>query len=101
MAYHNSPFECGVCGQKLAANAVVCSRCGADEKTGLREDTWDADASSELGFIDEEGFDYDSFLEDEFGENSKGRKKRQLHPVWWIVGVLLVVSIILAATSRF
>jgi hypothetical protein len=56
VAYLNSPFECGVCGKKLAANARVCLGCGADEKTGLREDTWGTDAASELGFIDEEPF---------------------------------------------
>jgi hypothetical protein len=104
VAYLNSPFECGVCGKKLAANARVCLGCGADEKTGLREDTWGTDAASELGFIDEEGFDYDAFLEEEFGKDGKdgkAKKKHHLHPVWWAVGIFLLIAMLYAALSGF
>ncbi|MDA0812121.1 MAG: hypothetical protein O3C21_07015 [Verrucomicrobia bacterium] len=100
-AYLNSPFECGVCGKKLAANALVCPGCGADGKTGLREDTWGTDAASELEFFDEEGFDYDAFLEEEFGKDGKGKKKHHLHPVWWAVGILLLIALLYAALSGF
>jgi hypothetical protein len=97
VSYLNSPFECGVCGRKLPASAIVCSGCGADEKTGLREDTWDTDASSELGIIDEEGFDYDEFIKEEFDQDGETKKRRFLHPVWIIVGVLLVIAMAYAA----
>ncbi|MCB1096731.1 MAG: hypothetical protein KDN22_14225 [Verrucomicrobiae bacterium] len=101
MAYLNSPFECGVCGKKLAANTRACPACGADENTGLREDTWGTDAASELGFIDEEGFDYEAFLKEEFDKDGKVKKKRDLHPVWWIAGIALLISMLYAVFSGF
>lgn len=86
-----------MCGRKQPANAIVCSGCGADENTGLRESTWETDASSELGIIDEEGFDYDSFLEEEFDSTGKRKKPRFLHPMWIIVGILLFIAMAYAA----
>ena len=94
LSYLNSPFACGVCGKKLPPNSLACSECGADEKTGLRDDTWETDASSELGLADEENFDYDHFLEEEFGVDAGGRKMRFLHPVWWAAGVVLLLAIL-------
>ena len=70
MAYLNSPFSCGVCGKRLAANTLACPHCGADENTGLRDSTWDTDAASELEFFDDEAFDYDAYLQSEFGEDA-------------------------------
>ena len=101
MAYLNSPFYCGVCGKKLPSKTLACPGCGADEQTGLRGETSETDAGSELGILDEEAFDYEQFLEEEFGENSSGRPKRHLHPIWWIAGIVLLLSLLLMATLRF
>jgi hypothetical protein len=97
VAYLNSPFACGVCGRKLPARTLACPGCGADERTGLRGGARETDTASELGILDEDTFDYDACLQDEFGENADGRKQRFLHPVWWIVGIALLISLLLAA----
>lgn len=101
MSYLNSPFSCGVCGKKLAASTLACPQCGADEQTGLREETWDTDAATELGFLDDEAFDYDAFLQEEFGTDARGRKKPHVHPAWWFAAVVLLVALLLAAVVRF
>lgn len=97
--YHNSSFECGVCGEQVPANAVVCPSCGADENTGLREDTRETDPLSELGLFDEEAYDYDEFLEREFGEDRKGDRRSHLHPIWIFGGIIALIAMVYWATK--
>ncbi len=77
-------FECPVCGEDVPIKAKACPHCGACEKSGWNED---ADASGGLDLPDED-FDYDKFVEQEFGEPKK-RKGKDLF--WWIVGVVMLV----------
>ena len=81
-------FEtCPNCGADLPRNAKACPECGSDENTG-----WSDEAHvSGLDLPDEE-FDYDKFVENEFG----GAKKfvpQGMHPFWWIVAVIVVVAL--------
>lgn len=78
--------NCPNCGADMARNAKVCPECGSDEKTGWSDD---ADAGG-LDLPDDE-FNYDKFVENEFG----GKKKivpRGVHWFWWIVAVILVAG---------
>ena len=95
--YLNSPFECGVCGLKVAANTVACPSCGADDKTGLREDTTDVNTAEELGIFDEESYDYDDVIARELGMDSSGRKVREIHSVWWVTAIVLLLVLLITA----
>ena len=77
------PMEnCPNCGEDLAPNARVCPECGADEKTGWSDRAY----SDRLGLPDDE-FNYDKFVEEEFGEN---KEPRRVHPIWWLTAILLL-----------
>jgi hypothetical protein len=81
-----TPENCPVCGAEVPARALACPECGADEKTG-----WSAEAASSGLDLPEESFDYDEFIEREFGQ--KERAGRRFGAVWWGTAVLLVVLI--------
>lgn len=78
------PEVCPVCGEDVPRNALACPECGADHNSGWREDA-DADA---LDLPDEE-FDYDDFVEREFG---RGARPRGIRPIWWITAIVLLVA---------
>ena len=66
--------------------AKACPHCGACEKSGWNEN---ADTSGGLDLPDED-FDYDKFVEEEFG-GPKKRKGKDLF--WWIVAVVMLILI--------
>ena len=76
---------------------MSCPECGADEKTGLRTDTSETDAVAALGMFDEEGFDYDEFLARELGQTKSGKKVREIHSIWWVTGIVLLLALLLGA----
>lgn len=83
------PLEtCPNCGADLPRNAKACPECGSDENTGWAEDS----NANSLDLPDEE-FDYDKFVENEFG----GKRKvvpRGLSWFWWIVAMAVVAALI-------
>ena len=83
------PSECPHCGADLPPKARVCRECGSDEQTGWSEDTQTAD----LG-IPDENFDYNDYVEREFGttKNSTGLKW-----YWVLVGLGLIGLMIFLA----
>jgi predicted nucleic acid-binding Zn ribbon protein len=82
-----SPETCPNCGADLPPNARVCPECGADEKTGWS----DSAQASRLGIPDEH-FDYDKFVEEEFG--GERVKPRGVHWLWWITALILVLLLL-------
>lgn len=76
--------ECPNCGAELPSRARVCPECGSDERTGWSEDV----AYDDLNLPGED-FDYDDFVEREFG--AEGPLPRGIHPFWWGVAVLMVI----------
>ena len=90
MAYLNSrprtPEVCPVCGEDVPPRALACPECGADHNSGWREDYLDG-----AGVPDEEEFDYDSFVKEEFG----GKPKSTIKPIWWITAVVLLLALVL------
>jgi hypothetical protein len=70
----------------------VCPECGSDETTG-----WSEAASSQALDLPDDSFDYDDFVQQEFGhKNPKGR----LHWFWWLVAVLLLMALALLWFGR-
>jgi predicted nucleic acid-binding Zn ribbon protein len=88
------PTHCAVCGADIQPHANACPECGADERTGWREQ----DAVDTLDLPEEE-FDYETYVEKEFGRGLP-RKGRPLF--WWIVAtVMLIVVVALVLLNRF
>jgi len=81
------PPICPVCGENVPPNAPACPACGADENTGWSDDHLDG-----INLPDDE-FDYDNFIEEEF---ETSMKPKGISPLWWVVGILLVIAMILA-----
>jgi hypothetical protein len=65
---------------------VACRECGADYRSGWREDADDVDG---LGIEEEDDFDYDEFVAREFGG---GVKPKGVKVVWWVTAGVLVVA---------
>lgn len=85
-----TPEVCPVCGEDVPRGALACPECGADHESGWREGAEIHDGL-ELPAAEEE-FDYDEFLEKEFGASPK---PEGIKTVWWITaGVLLLLSVV-------
>jgi hypothetical protein len=90
---------CPSCGVTLSPNAKACPKCGAKKKTH----SWEQDDSYDgLDFsgTPEDDFDYNEFIQSEFGSDPKGRKKFTppggLHLFWWIVAIIALLAFALA-----
>ena len=80
-----TPDECPNCGADLPAKARACTECGACPDTG-----WADEAQHESTHLPGEEFDYDDFVQREFGEGGRPAGKR-MHWVWIGVAVLLIL----------
>lgn len=85
-----TPEVCPVCGEEVPRGALACPECGADHESGWREDA-DVDDALDLAG-DEEEFDYDAYLQKEFGASPK---PEGIKPIWWITAIVLIVLTIL------
>ena len=68
----------------MPRGALACPACGADHRSGWRE----GDDSNG----DEEGFDYDAFVREEFGRSVK---PAHLPVFWWVVAILVMAAMII------
>ena len=78
---------CPVCSEDVPASALACPECGADHRSGWREDTEVYDAVD----LPEDDFSYDEFVKQEFGSSSR---RPAIKRVWWITAVLLIAAFI-------
>jgi len=81
------PEICPNCGADVPRNARACPECGADEGTG-----WSEAAQCDGLDLPEENFDYDGYVQREFG--GKEPVPRGTHWFWWLVGILLAGGLI-------
>ena len=65
--------------------AKACPECGACEETG-----WSEEAQSDSLGLPDDSFDYEEFVEKEFGD-AKARP-RGIRPFWGVTAVLLLVA---------
>jgi hypothetical protein len=83
-----TPEICPVCGEDIPCDALACPQCGADHNSGWREDAHTYDGVD----LPEHDFNYDDFVEQEFGFEAK---PRGIQKIWWIVGIALIVAFVL------
>ncbi len=81
-----APEICPVCGEDVPRGALACPECGADHKSGWREDAAAYDGV-DLG---EDEFNYDEFVREEFGG---GARPRGISAVWWITAIVLLAAL--------
>ncbi len=80
-----APEICPVCGEAVPARALACPECGADHRSGWRED---ADSYDGVG-LPEADFNYGEFVAQEF---SGASKPRGLRLIWLIAAVVLLIA---------
>jgi len=80
------PGDCPICGSWVRKGAKACPDCGADDRSGWRDEA----ASDGLDLPDGD-FDYDRFVENEWG-NRKTPRGGSL--IWWITGVILLGALL-------
>ena len=85
-----APAECPVCGEAVPPRATACPYCGADDRTGWNEDDTRYD-----------GLDLPETAFTEDGENASPRRplRRGPHPLWLVVGALLLLWLVLLALA--
>ena len=81
-----APETCPNCGADVPRNAKACPECGSDESTG-----WSDEAHTQFLDLPEEEFNYDEFVQREFGKPKPSR--RQI--LWWIVAMVLLLLMLL------
>ncbi|MDA1276495.1 MAG: zinc ribbon domain-containing protein [Verrucomicrobia bacterium] len=78
---------CPNCGADVPPDAKSCPDCGSCDATG-----W-SDSSQVDGLdIPEESFDYDEFVQREFGP--KKALPRGISPFWWVVTIGVVLALL-------
>ena len=82
-----SPESCPHCGADLPPNAKICPECGSDESTG-----WSERAVADRLDLPDPEFDYDDFVQREFGK--KPSRPRGVSVFWWSVAVVLILLLI-------
>jgi hypothetical protein len=93
MARFKPPGQCPVCGEWVPRGAVACDDCGACAKSGWKEN---AESYDGVDLPDEEeDFDYDDFIQREFGTNRQGRPSLNKEALWKIVAAVLLAVIVL------
>ncbi len=79
-----APDICPVCGEDVPSKSLACPECGADHNSGWRDDAYDG-----LELPDGD-FNYDEFIQNEFGSSSR---PHGIKPIWWITGIVLLVAL--------
>jgi zinc-ribbon domain len=81
------PDYCPSCGAAVPSHARACPECGADEQTG-----WSDRAHADRLGIPDEDFDYDDYVQEEFGGKSNAPiKPHGITWLWWVVALGLVL----------
>jgi hypothetical protein len=79
-----APDICPNCGAEVPRNAKACPECGSDEETG-----WSEEASTDGLDLPDEKFDYNEFVDREFGD--KTPVPRGIRWFWWLIAVLVLI----------
>lgn len=78
-----APETCPNCGADVPRNARACPECGSDEKTG-----WSDEAHAQSLDLPEEEFNYNEFVQREFGQPRRSPWKI----FWWCVAVAVLIG---------
>ncbi len=86
------PDECANCGTAIPPGARACPECGADERSGWREQSpYDG-----LDLPDEAWAEHETHA-----DGTPPRRVNGLAWHWWLVAVLLIVLLALGAVRFF
>lgn len=70
----------------MPKNALACPECGADHDSGWREDADSVDAAGD------DEFDYQEFVEKEFGRPAK---PAGISHFWWITAIVVFLLLVI------
>lgn len=84
-----SDETCPNCGADIPQNAIACPECGACEETG-----WNETANNQSLGIDEESFDYDEFVKNEFSGSQGNSIFDQKPLIYSIIIVVITISLV-------
>jgi hypothetical protein len=79
-----NPEICPVCGEEVPEGVRACPGCGADHEIG-----W-ADDDDSLTALPDDEFDYDAFVEREFGS---GTRPPGIPTIWWVTAIILIIAL--------
>ncbi|MDQ2660229.1 MAG: zinc ribbon domain-containing protein [Verrucomicrobiota bacterium] len=82
-----APEICPVCGEDVPPRALACPECGADEKSGWREDAENLDGLE----LPDDDFDYERFVQEEF---ARSPKPAGINRVWWITAIVILFALV-------
>ena len=82
-----TPEICPHCGAEVPKNAKACPTCGSDETTG-----WSEDATADRLDLPRADFDYEAFVQEEFG--NEHRQRSGFHWFWAGIAVLLLTLLL-------
>lgn len=82
------PQVCPVCGEDVPPRSVACPECGADERSGWKDDAHIYDGLD----LPDDDFDHDEFVAREFGTRPCGG----IHPLWLAVAIALLLATLFA-----
>ena len=92
-----APAECANCGAPIPPGAKACPECGADERTGWREN---ADTIYDGLDLPEEAWREDGDDAETATRSRQGARSPQVNGIawyWWVVGVVLIAMLVLGA----
>ena len=83
----SAPEECAICGAAIPPTARACPECGADERTGWREqDPYDGLDLPETAWEDE--------------APSPPTPRRSIAWYWWLTAALVLAGLVLGLLRR-
>jgi len=88
-------FICPGCGAEIRVGSKGCPKCTRQPKPKKKPTPkpWEQDEAHDgldLDLPEDDTFDYDNFVAEEFGG---APKKSKIEWVWWVTGVVLLVVI--------
>jgi hypothetical protein len=82
------PEICPQCGAVVPPRARACPVCGSDEQTG-----WSDQATLDRLGVPSEEFDYDKFIQEEFGSEERSIRPKGISWFWWVIAILVLLGL--------
>ena len=81
---------CPHCNSPIKDDATFCPHCGSDADTGWKDGA---------EFADLETPDYDEIIENEFGTDASGKKKKAANPIAVVAAIVVAIAFIAAMVA--
>lgn len=86
-------FICPECGAEVRVGSKGCSKCASERATK----SWEQDETYDGLDLPEEEFNYQDFIDEEFGS---GKKRAKIEWFWWAIAVVLLLSLVAGVALR-